>query len=104
MLINYGLIRWDDKMSTMIPDEEIFYTFGLLRSATRDNLQYLEEQNKKILEFCESSGIKYKQYLPHYTTTKGWMEHFGAKWDNFLEMKLKYDPKLILSPGSTIFS
>lgn len=91
-------------MSTMIPDEEIFYTFGLLRSATGDNLQSLEEQNNKILQFCKSAGIKYKQYLPHYTTTKGWMEHFGAKWNNFLEMKLKYDPKLMLSPGSTIFS
>jgi cytokinin dehydrogenase len=87
----------------MIPDEEIFYTFGLLRSATRDNLQNLEEQNNKILQFCISAGIKYKQYLPHYTTKEGWMEHFGAKWDNFSEMKLKYDPKLILSPGSTIY-
>ncbi|KAF3326887.1 cytokinin dehydrogenase 6-like protein [Carex littledalei] len=96
---------WDVKVSTMIPDEEIFYAFGLLSSAsTGDNLKFLEEQNNKILQFCKSAGIKYKQYLPHYTTTKGWMEHFGAKWDNFLEMKLKYDPKLILSPGSTILS
>jgi cytokinin dehydrogenase len=88
----------------MIPDEEIFYTFGLLRSATGDNLQLLEDQNEEILQFCVTAGINYKQYLPHYTTTNGWKKHFGTKWDNFLEMKLKYDPKLILSPGSCILS
>jgi cytokinin dehydrogenase len=86
----------------MIPDEEIFYTLGLLRSATGDNLQVLEEQNDEILQFCNTAGINYKQYLPHYTSRTEWKKHFGTKWDNFLEMKLKYDPKLILSPGSSI--
>ncbi|KAJ4794866.1 Cytokinin oxidase/dehydrogenase [Rhynchospora pubera] len=96
--------KWDDRMSTMIPDEEIFYTFEVLYSASKENLQALIDENEKILKFCNLAGIKYKQYLPHYATTKGWMKHFGKKWNNFLAMKAKYDPRLILSPGSRIFS
>ncbi|KAJ4765974.1 Cytokinin dehydrogenase 1 [Rhynchospora pubera] len=106
IILMYPMNRnmWDDRMSTMIPDEEIFYTFGLLRSSSREKLQVMIDENDKILQFCNLAGIKYKQYLPHYATTKGWMKHFGKKWNNFLAMKAKYDPELILSPGSTILS
>ncbi|XP_072998487.1 cytokinin dehydrogenase 6-like [Typha latifolia] len=96
--------KWDNEMSAVIPDEEVFYTVGLLRSALEGDLDYLENQNNEILRFCDQEGIVVKQYLPHYTTRGDWMKHFGPKWDKFLKMKMKYDPKALLSPGQKIFT
>ncbi|XP_068648576.1 cytokinin dehydrogenase 5-like isoform X2 [Aristolochia californica] len=95
--------KWDAQMSTAVPDEEFFYSIGLLRSAT-DAWEYLENQNKEILRFCEKSCIGFKQYLPHYETRADWEKHFGPKWEKFLAMKTKYDPEAILSPGQKIFT
>ncbi|KAJ3701397.1 hypothetical protein LUZ61_005102 [Rhynchospora tenuis] len=96
--------KWNSEMSAIIPDEEVFYTIGILRSATNDNLEKMLEQNKMILEFCTMEGIPFKQYMPHYTTKEGWMEHFGPKWDKLLELKMRYDPKGILSPAQKIYT
>nr|CAD1824254.1 unnamed protein product [Ananas comosus var. bracteatus] len=95
-------IKWDERTSAVIPDEDIFYSVGLLRSAV-NGTEYLEEQNKEILRFCDQLGIGYKQYLPHYTSHGDWMKHFGPKWDMFVQRKRRYDPKLLLSPGQRIF-
>ncbi|XP_068652499.1 cytokinin dehydrogenase 3-like [Aristolochia californica] len=95
--------KWDAQMSTAVPDEEFFYSIGLLRSAP-DDWQYLENQNKEILSFCEKACVGFKQYLPHYETRAAWENHFGPKWEKFLAMKMKYDPKAILSPGQNIFT
>ncbi|XP_077252495.1 cytokinin dehydrogenase 5-like [Tasmannia lanceolata] len=94
--------KWDEKTSAVIPDEEIFYTIGLLRSAVRD-LEFFEDQNKEILSFCDKTGIDAKQYLPHYSTNTEWKNHFGLKWNMFLERKRMFDPKGLLSPGQKIF-
>ncbi|MBA0568085.1 hypothetical protein Golob_005601 [Gossypium lobatum] len=96
--------KWDDRMSAVIPDEEIFYTVGLLQSSGFDDWRTFEDQNKEILLFCEKAGIKVKQYLPHYTTQEGWVNHFGSKWSTFQKRKLQFDPKLLLSPGQRIFN
>ncbi|KAG9455674.1 hypothetical protein H6P81_000182 [Aristolochia fimbriata] len=99
------LNKWDAQMSTAVPDEEVFYTIGLLRSAaTVEDLEYQEKENREILRFCETDCTGFKQYLPHYETKEDWEKHFGNKWDKFVEMKTKYDPKAILSPGQKIFS
>ena len=97
------LCRWDERMSAVIPEEEIFYSIGLLRSGLH-GLKYMEKQNKEILHFCDQQGIKFKQYMPHYSTQAEWMNHFGSKWDAFVQMKMKYDPRAILSPGQGIFA
>lgn len=91
-------------MSAAIPDEDIFYSIGLLHSSGDDNWETLENQNKEILQFCEKADIKIKQYLPRYTTKEDWMNHFGPKWKSFEERKAEFDPKMILSPGQQIFS
>jgi cytokinin dehydrogenase len=91
-------------MSVMIPDEEIFYTIGILRSATGKKLEKMLDQNKKILDFCTMEGIAFKQYMPHYTTKEGWMKHYGPKWGKFVELKMKYDPKGFLAPGLNIYT
>ncbi|KAI3714560.1 hypothetical protein L6452_21516 [Arctium lappa] len=96
---------WDDRSSAIIPDEETFYTVGLLHSAgSTDDQSIIEEQNEEILRFCDRSGIKIKQYFPHYRKKEEWMKHFGMKWKVFQERKSQFDPKMILSPGQRIFT
>ncbi|KAK6120361.1 hypothetical protein DH2020_045899 [Rehmannia glutinosa] len=96
--------KWDDRMSAVIPDEDIFYTLGLLHSSRPDQSGNFDKLNNEIIEFCEKAGIKIKQYLPHYKSKKDWMKHYGPKWNTFQETKTKYDPKMILSPGQRIFN
>ncbi|KAK2977395.1 hypothetical protein RJ640_007681 [Escallonia rubra] len=95
--------KWDDRMSAVVPDEETIYAVGLLHSGGAIDWQVLDGQNKEILQFCDKAGIKVKQYLPHYETKEEWVNHFGAKWSIFNERKVKFDPKMILSPGQGIF-
>ncbi|CAL1384132.1 unnamed protein product [Linum trigynum] len=102
--------KWDGRSSAVTPegDEEVFYLVALLRSAVEDSsgktLEYLSNQNREILRFCEESGIKMKQYLPHYTTEREWAAHFGEeKWDRFNQRKTSFDPRRILATGQRIF-
>lgn len=91
-------------MSAVIPDEDIFYTLGLLHSCGTQERDYFHHQNNEIIRFCEEAGIEIKQYLPHYDSNQDWMKHFGPKWKTFQERKMVFDPRMILSPGQNIFS
>ncbi|RWW28192.1 hypothetical protein GW17_00007345 [Ensete ventricosum] len=82
-----AVFKWDDKMSAPIPDEEeVFYTIGLLPSATREDWEYFDKQHHEILSFCHQEGIEFKQYLPQYVTEMDWMKHFGRKRDSILRV------------------
>ncbi|KAG8376150.1 hypothetical protein BUALT_Bualt09G0033300 [Buddleja alternifolia] len=96
--------KWDDRMSAVTPDEDIFYTLGLLHSSGPDESEDFDKLNNKITEFCEKAGIEIKQYLPYYKSKEDWMKHFGSKWNIFEERKMKFDPRMILSPGQRIFT
>lgn len=96
--------KWDDRMSAVIPDEDVFYTVGFLLSSGFKDWQEFDLQNKEVLLFCEDNGIKVKQYLPNYSTEREWMQHFGPKWRAFQESKAQFDPKMLLSPGQRIFN
>ncbi|KAK3210479.1 hypothetical protein Dsin_015185 [Dipteronia sinensis] len=96
--------KWDDNMSAVIPDEEIFYTAGFLHSSGFNNRQVYDNINKEILEFCDKAGIKVKKYLGYQDTKEKWINHFGSKWKTFQDMKTQFDPKMILSPGQRIFN
>ncbi|KAH7519213.1 cytokinin dehydrogenase 3 [Ziziphus jujuba] len=96
--------KWNDKMSTAIPDEDIFYTVAFLHSSGIQDWEAYDAVNKQVLGFCEKNGIVVKQYLPHYETQGDWINHFGSKWTNFQKMKANFDPNNILSPGQRIFS
>ncbi|CAK9328226.1 unnamed protein product [Citrullus colocynthis] len=96
--------KWDDKMSAVIPEEEVFYTIGFLNSSGFEDWEAMEEQNKEILRFCNSVDMKIKQYLPHYKTKEDWEKHFGPKWKMIQDRKKEFDPKMILSPGQKIFN
>lgn len=91
-------------MSAVTPDENIFYTLGLLHTCEPHELGYFEDQNNEIIKFCEEAGIEIKQYLPHYKSRRDWMKHFGRKWKTFEERKMKFDPRMILSRGQNIFN
>ncbi|XP_050220050.1 cytokinin dehydrogenase 3 [Mercurialis annua] len=96
--------KWDDRTSAVIPDEDVFYTVGFLHSSGFDDWQTFDDQNKDLLKYCDKAGIKIKQYFPHYSTKEEWMKHFGPKWTTFQDRKIKYDPKMMLSPGQKIFN
>ncbi|WOH00892.1 hypothetical protein DCAR_0520268 [Daucus carota subsp. sativus] len=100
--------KWEKRTSAVTPDDEVFYLVAFLRSAldngdSSQTLEYLNNQNRQILKFCDDNGIKIKQYLPHYTTQKEWIEHFGDKWSTFYRRKMEFDPKHILATGQGIF-
>ncbi|KAI5445811.1 cytokinin dehydrogenase 3 [Lathyrus oleraceus] len=99
--------KWDNKMSATIPDDEdeIFYAVGFLHSSRFDNWKAFDAQNIEILKFCNDAEIKYKLYLPHYSTQEEWRNHFGPKkWKSFVQRKYQFDPRMILSPGQRIFN
>ncbi|CAI9786658.1 unnamed protein product [Fraxinus pennsylvanica] len=96
--------KWDDRMSAVTPDEDIFYILGLLHSGNFSNWQDLDNQNNEVLEFCDRAGIKLKQYLPHYKSKEDWIKQFGSKWNTFQRRKAQFDPRMILSPGQKIFN
>ncbi|KAH7545913.1 cytokinin dehydrogenase 2 [Ziziphus jujuba] len=96
--------KWDDKMSCVIPDEDVFYTVALLYSSRIFDWKAYDTVNEQLLEFCEKNGIPVKQYLPYYETQGDWIKHFGSKWTNFQQLKANFDPKKILSPGQRIFN
>ncbi|OAY50659.1 cytokinin dehydrogenase 5 isoform X1 [Manihot esculenta] len=101
--------KWDQRSSAVTPDEDVFYLVAFLRSALDNGeetqtLEYLSNQNRQILRFCDDAGIKVKQYLPHYTTQQQWVDHFGDKWSQFYKKKMEFDPRRILATGQRIFT
>ncbi|KAG8376151.1 hypothetical protein BUALT_Bualt09G0033400 [Buddleja alternifolia] len=96
--------KWDDRMSAVTPDEDIFYTLALLHSSPSNGSQIIDNFNNQILRFCEKAGIKVRQYLPYYKSKAHWTKHYGSKWNRIQHRKSLFDPKFILSPGQRIFN
>ncbi|KAF1870404.1 hypothetical protein Lal_00003610 [Lupinus albus] len=97
--------KWDDRMSAVTPDEDIFYALGFFRAAFGNGeVEASEAQNEEILEFCKDAGIQAKVYLASYKTQERWVEHYGSKWELIKDRKDEFDPKKILSPGQKIFN
>ncbi|XP_058729393.1 cytokinin dehydrogenase 3-like [Vicia villosa] len=96
--------KWDDNMSAVTPNEEIFYVVSLLRTTKFDKLEEFQIQNQQIIQYCKDVGIGMKQYLPQKETHEEWVEHFGQKWEVFEKRKARFDPNKILSPGQGIFN
>ncbi|CAN6441783.1 unnamed protein product [Victoria cruziana] len=104
-ILSYPLNRnkWDQKMSAVVPTDEVFYSVCLLRSAADDWVFY-EEQNRQILGACEERKIEVKMYLPYYREEREWKGHYGEeRWAALVERKAKYDPRGILATGQNIF-
>ncbi|XP_042062621.1 cytokinin dehydrogenase 9-like isoform X2 [Salvia splendens] len=98
------LSRWDNRTSFVTPDEDVFYLVAFLpHAAESEGLQQLQDQNRRILNFCDSAELGVKQYLPHYESQEEWRAHFGPRWEIFAQRKSAYDPLAILAPGQRIF-
>jgi cytokinin dehydrogenase len=89
-----------------VPDEEICYLFGILRTAPSDDLTVVDAQvaaNRALFEQARALGGT--QYpigsLPF--SPADWHQHFGADWPHFLSLKARYDPRQVLTPGQGIF-
>ncbi|KAF5481834.1 hypothetical protein F2P56_002454 [Juglans regia] len=96
--------KWDDRMSAVTPDEDVFYTVGFLHISGVDEWEAIDVQNQDILQYCYNAGIDIKEYLPSYKREKEWENHFGMKWETFQERKARFDPEMIMSPGQRIFN
>ncbi|KAE9604701.1 putative cytokinin dehydrogenase [Lupinus albus] len=98
--------KWDDRMSAVTPNEDVFYVLGLYRSSgfDKEEVKASETQNQQILQFCKDFGIEIKQYLASYKTKEEWVKQYGSKWQLIEDRKAKFDPKRILSPGQRIFN
>ncbi|KAM0036440.1 putative cytokinin dehydrogenase [Helianthus debilis subsp. tardiflorus] len=100
--------RWDERTSVVLPDGDIFYIVALLRFTKpyqkSPSVRDLVAQNHEIVQVCARKGLDFKLYLPHYNSEEGWKQHFGDRWDRFVEMKSRYDPMAILAPGQKIFT
>lgn len=83
--------------------DEIFYVVAFLRNKLNDGptLEEMLEENEQIMQIC--GPLKCKQYLAHYGNQSAWKQHFGVKWETFLENKQLFDPCAILSPGLNMF-
>ncbi|XP_020216702.1 cytokinin dehydrogenase 2 [Cajanus cajan] len=97
--------KWDDRMSAVTPDEDIFYSVNFFNFATSGFklAKKFQVQNQLTLQFCKDAGIEIKEYLPSKKTHQEWVEHFGPKWKLFEDRKAEFDPNRILSPGQRIF-
>jgi cytokinin dehydrogenase len=96
--------KWDDNVSAVIPNEEVFYLVSLLWSAVANDTEILMDANDQVVEICEEYNLGCKEYLPSFTNQEDWKKHFGNKWGKFVSRKRVYDPKAILSPGQQIFT
>ncbi|KAE9587682.1 putative cytokinin dehydrogenase [Lupinus albus] len=65
--------KWDDRMSAVIADEDVFYTTGILQSTRVDNVGAIQAQNQEILQFCKDNGIEIREYLTGNKTNEGWV-------------------------------
>lgn len=104
----FSISRWDNRTSFVLPEGDIMYLVAFLTqavpsSAGTNSLEYILNQNQRILDFCEGAQLGVKQYLPHYTRQEEWRAHFGPRWEVFARRKSDYDPLAILAPGQRIF-
>lgn len=51
----------------------------------------------------DEGGMGAKQYLPYWKDEEEWKNHFGDMWDRFKELKNRFDPLNVLTPGQRIF-
>jgi cytokinin dehydrogenase len=105
--IQFGghVLLWPAKGSTsrsknfMVPRGENLVGFGLLPAVPQAYWDEVRERFENVSRLMLVFGAK--RYLSGWVqfTPDEWREHFGARWDELVSLKRRYDPDAILNPG-----
>jgi len=86
-----------------LPDEPTVYLFSLLRSAAPAQVPDLLSKNRAIYEALRDLGGKRYAASCVPFSPADWQDHFGDAWPTFAELKQRFDPRGILTPGPNMF-
>jgi FAD/FMN-containing dehydrogenase len=83
----------------MVPRGENLVGFGLLPAVPQAYWDEVRERFENVSRLMLVFGAK--RYLSGWVqfTPDEWREHFGARWDELVSLKRRYDPDAILNPG-----
>ena len=99
------VLLWPAKGNTsrsknfMVPEGENLVGFGLLPAVPQKFWSEMSERLENVSRMMLMFGAK--RYLSGWVnfTADEWKEHFGARWDELVLLKRRYDPDAILNPG-----
>lgn len=89
-----------------LPDEEICFLFGVLRTASPEAQRGVAQMLKHNRELYDRNRQWGGTHYAHATVTlspEDWKARFGPAWENFAAAKRRYDPDNVLTPGPGIF-
>jgi cytokinin dehydrogenase len=83
----------------MVPAGDNLVGFGLLPAVPPRYWDEMKERLENVSRLMLAFGAK--RYLSGWVnfTPEEWREHFGARWNELVELKRRYDPDAILNPG-----
>jgi cytokinin dehydrogenase len=90
-----------------LPDEDIVFPFNLIRiPASNDPLAtgIMVAQNRTLFDRIRKAGGVLYPVSAFSMSPADWQEHYGPHWPQFREIKLRYDPGNLLTPGYNVFS
>ncbi|WP_436494509.1 FAD-binding protein [Actinokineospora sp. HUAS TT18] len=93
----------------MLPEtrDEKLWLFDLLRFPFPNdpNLQRMLDQNRRLYNLSKPLGGKRYTVgaIPGMTPTE-WKAHFGGQYTRLLDLKRRYDPDRVLTPGQRFFA
>jgi FAD/FMN-containing dehydrogenase len=89
-----------------VPKTETFFLFSLLRTLPPDSSQALAlavTYNRMLIERCWKLGGTHYPIGTIDLTQKDWKTHYGPCWEQVVQMKQRFDPDHLLTPGQSIF-
>jgi hypothetical protein len=83
----------------MVPEGENLVGFGLLPAVPQRFWNDMSERLENVSRMMIMFGAK--RYLSGWVnfTADEWKAHFGARWDEMVALKKRFDPDFILNPG-----
>ncbi len=83
----------------MVPAGENLVGFGLLPAVPQKFWGEMKERLENVSRMMLLFGAK--RYLSGWVnfTPEDWRAHFGARWNELVALKRRYDPSAILNPG-----
>lgn len=104
------VLLWPAKGTTsrsknfMRPEGDNLVGFGLLPAVPQKFWPDVKERFENVSRLMVMFGAK--RYLSGWVnyTPEEWREHFGARWDEMVALKKRFDPDGILNPGFLPFA